>query len=71
MKMEFVDEKELETEEDMPAEERGMIVLVGEPMGLFIAEELGELEDVEHFSAAVAGAEYNVAVGLSRWASVF
>lgn len=66
MKMEFVDEKDIETEEDMPAEERGMIVLVGEPMGLFIAEELGELEDVEHFSAAVAGAEYNVAVGLSR-----
>ncbi|MBP3705151.1 MAG: hypothetical protein J6I98_06420, partial [Clostridia bacterium] len=50
----------------MPAEERGKIVLVGEPMGLFIAEELGELQDVEHFSAAVAGAEYNVAVGLSR-----
>lgn len=69
MKMEFVDESELEeldAEEEMPEEERGKIVLVGEPMGLFIAEELGELEDVEHFSAAVAGAEYNVAVGLSR-----
>lgn len=69
MKMEFVDEselEELEAEEEMPEEERGKIVLVGEPMGLFIAEELGELEDVEHFSAAVAGAEYNVAVGLSR-----
>ena len=66
MKMEFVDEKELELEDDMPAEERGKIVLVGEPMGLFIADELGELEDVPHFTAAVAGAEYNVAVGLSR-----
>jgi len=66
MKMEFVDEKEIETAEEMPAEERGMIVLVGEPMGLFIADELGELEDVEHFTAGVAGAEYNVAVGLSR-----
>ena len=66
MKMEFVDEKELEMEDDMPAEERGKNVLVGEPMGLFIAEELGALQDVEHFSAAVAGAEYNVAVGLSR-----
>ena len=65
MKMEFVDEAELETEE-MPEEERGKIVLVGEPMGLFIAEETGELEDVSRFSAAVAGAEYNVAVGLSR-----
>ncbi|MGN0479469.1 MAG: sugar kinase [Hominenteromicrobium sp.] len=67
MKMEFVDEAELLSEEDeMPVEERGKIVLVGEPMGLFIAEETGELEDVSRFSAAVAGAEYNVAVGLSR-----
>ena len=66
MKMEFVDEAELNPEEEMPEEERGKIVLVGELMGLFIAEETGELEDVEHFSAAVAGAEYNVAVGLSR-----
>ncbi len=66
MKMEFVDEAELNSEEEMPEEERGKIVLVGEPMGLFIAEKTGELEDVEHFSAAVAGAEYNVAVGLSR-----
>lgn len=44
----------------------GKIVLVGEPMGLFIAKEEGELHKVENFSAAVAGAEYNVAVGLSR-----
>ena len=44
----------------------GKIVLVGEPMGLFIAKEEGELHQVENFSAAVAGAEYNVAVGLSR-----
>lgn len=66
MKMEFVDESELDIEEEIEDGEHGKIVLVGEPMGLFIAEELGELEDVEHFSAAVAGAEYNVAVGLSR-----
>ena len=52
--------------EETPAGERGKIVLVGEPMGLFMAEAPGELEDVEHFTAAVAGAEYNVAVGLSR-----
>ena len=65
--MEFVDEAELQKAADAPEDEvRGRIVLVGEPMGLFIAEELGELEDVTHFSAAVAGAEYNVAVGLSR-----
>lgn len=67
MKMEFVDEAELQKAADEPEDEvRGRIVLVGEPMGLFIAEELGELEDVTHFSAAVSGAEYNVAMGLSR-----
>ena len=44
----------------------GKIVLVGEPMGLFIAEEEGELSGVGHFSASIAGAEYNVAVGLTR-----
>ncbi len=65
MKMDFVDEAALAAEET-PAGERGKIVLVGEPMGLFMAEAPGELEDVEHFTAAVAGAEYNVAVGLSR-----
>jgi len=42
------------------------IMLVGEPMGLFIAQEEGSLEDVKTFSSAVAGAEFNVAVGLSR-----
>ena len=47
MKMEFVDEAELQKAADEPEDEvRGRIVLVGEPMGLFIAEELGELEDV-------------------------
>ena len=48
MKMEFVDEAELQKAADEPEDEvRGRIVLVGEPMGLFIAEELGELEDVK------------------------
>lgn len=42
------------------------LLLVGEPMGLFIAQEEASLEDVAHYSAAVAGAEFNVAVGLSR-----
>lgn len=42
------------------------ILLVGEPMGLFIAQEEASLEDVRLFSTAVAGAEFNVAVGLSR-----
>lgn len=35
-------------------------------MGLFIAQEEALLEDVRHFSTSVAGAEFNVAVGLSR-----
>jgi len=42
------------------------ILLVGEPMGLFIAQEEALLEDVHLFAASVAGAEFNVAVGLSR-----
>ena len=45
--------------------EKGAI-LVGEPMGLFIAQEVGELSDVSGYSMAVAGAEFNVAVGLAR-----
>lgn len=44
----------------------GKIVLLGEPMGLFIANETGKLSEVNTFTVAVAGAEYNVAVGLSR-----
>lgn len=42
------------------------IVLVGEPMGLFMANEPGELSEVKTFTSAIAGAEYNVAVGLAR-----
>ena len=42
------------------------IVLMGEPMGLYIAEEPGPLDQVKRFSQAIAGAEYNVAVGLAR-----
>jgi len=42
------------------------IMLVGEPMGLFIAQTEGPLETVKLYSSAVAGAEFNVAVGLSR-----
>ena len=45
--------------------EKGAI-LVGEPMGLFIAQEEGQLSDVSGYSMAVAGAEFNVAVGLAR-----
>lgn len=42
------------------------ILLIGEPMGLFIAQTEGELDMVEGYSFAIAGAEYNVAVGMSR-----
>lgn len=42
------------------------IMLAGEPMGLLIANEEGQLDTVNSFSAAVAGAEFNVAVGLTR-----
>jgi 2-dehydro-3-deoxygluconokinase len=42
------------------------IILAGEPMGLFIAKSKGALEDVSEYSCAVAGAEFNVAVGLRR-----
>lgn len=42
------------------------VLLVGEPMGLFIAEQEGRLDQVEHYTLSIAGAEYNVAVGMSR-----
>lgn len=42
------------------------VLTAGEPMGLFIAQEEALLEDVHHFLTSVAGAEFNVAVGLSR-----
>ena len=41
-------------------------MLVGEPMTLFIAQQPGLLHEVSSFSAGIAGAEYNVAVGLRR-----
>lgn len=42
------------------------IVLMGEPMGLFMAQQQGDLSEVESFQTSIAGAEYNVAVGLAR-----
>lgn len=42
------------------------ILNIGEAMGLFVADELGELEKVSKFTKYSAGAEMNVAVGLSR-----
>ena len=42
------------------------VLLAGEPMALFIAQSEGPLECVDGYTAAIAGAEYNVAVGLRR-----
>lgn len=42
------------------------VLLVGEPMALFMAREEGELSDVNTFAMAVAGAELNTAIALSR-----
>lgn len=42
------------------------VILVGEPMALFIAEEEGPLDKVTNFTRSAAGAEMNVAIGLRR-----
>lgn len=42
------------------------VLLIGEPMGLFMAEETGPLSKSSRFISSIAGAEYNVAVGLAR-----
>ena len=44
----------------------GKIILFGEAMALLIADTTGPLEEVEHFTRALSGAEVNVAIGLSR-----
>ncbi|WP_191565385.1 sugar kinase [Metabacillus idriensis] len=51
------------------------VVTFGEAMALFIARNPGPLHEIEHFTRELAGAETNVAIGLSRlglksgWAS--
>ncbi len=42
------------------------VILFGEPMVLFIADTVGPLEEVEHFTRSLAGAEVNVCIGLTR-----
>lgn len=44
----------------------GKTILFGEPMALLIADTTGPLEDVEHFTRSLSGAEVNVSIGLSR-----
>lgn len=42
------------------------VITLGEPMAVYIAEEPGDLRNAKRYSRAAAGAELNVAVGLSR-----
>lgn len=51
---------------NMGAQRKLDVVTIGEPMALFIAEQEGALESVCNFKKLTAGAELNVAVGLSR-----
>lgn len=51
------------TEEDRIMSE---VILFGEPMVMFVADETGDLADVSRFEKLLAGAEVNVAIGLRR-----
>lgn len=42
------------------------VVLIGEPMVVFAANEVGELDEVNTFTRFLAGAEANVAIGMAR-----
>jgi len=42
------------------------VLLIGEPMALLVADTVGPLEEVEHFTRSLAGAEVNVCIGLTR-----
>ena len=42
------------------------VITVGEAMGLFVADNLGPLEEVNSYTRYTAGAEMNVAIGLAR-----
>jgi 2-dehydro-3-deoxygluconokinase len=42
------------------------VILIGEPMAMFVADYAANLEDVEKFTRSLAGAEVNVCIGLKR-----
>lgn len=42
------------------------VVLLGEPMTMFHANDVGAIEDVSEFTRSLAGAEVNVSIGLRR-----
>lgn len=44
----------------------GKIVMIGEPMAMFVAKTAGKLKDVRDFQMFTAGAEVNVSVGAVR-----
>ena len=58
--------------QNMQALKKGMVImekktlLAGEPMGLFIAQNVGPLDEVKGYGMAIAGAEFNVAIGMKR-----
>ena len=42
------------------------ILSFGETMAMFVADHNGDLANVDHFHKRIAGADSNVAIGLSR-----
>jgi 2-dehydro-3-deoxygluconokinase len=42
------------------------VITIGEAMGLFVANEVGALEEINNYTRYTAGAEMNVAIGLAR-----
>lgn len=42
------------------------ILTIGEAMGLFVSQEIGELKDTENYKRLVSGAEVNVSIGVTR-----
>lgn len=42
------------------------VITIGEPLALFVANQITKLEDVENFTRYVAGAEVNFSIGMSR-----
>lgn len=42
------------------------VITIGEPMVMFVADQKGELSEVQHYTRYIAGAEVNVAIGVSR-----
>jgi 2-dehydro-3-deoxygluconokinase len=42
------------------------VLTIGEPMALFVADQEGPLETVDHFTKYVSGSEVNFSVGMSR-----